>query len=114
MLKDTETFSSADCCACELSKESIKRQSGLSEQYLRRLKEAEQSLSSRDVLISMLQEQLGKLEQLYKKHLDEYQDLRFKYCSTVQELSNLKKICEKVVKDSLFPCSFKTNHKYLV
>lgn len=95
MLKESSTFSSTDCVC--LSDDSVKRQCPLSEQYLKRLQEAEQSVSNRDILISMLQQQLNKLEEMYKKQLDEHQEVRYKYCSVTQEFSNFKKICEKVI-----------------
>ncbi|KAF2902866.1 hypothetical protein ILUMI_03324 [Ignelater luminosus] len=69
------------------------------EHYKRLLQEAEESVSSRDVLITMLQEQLKKIEDLYKQNLDDTQELRLKYCVRTQELSNIKKICEKYRED---------------
>lgn len=102
MLRDSSTFSSTECM-CR-SDDSVKQQCPLSEQYLRRLQDAEQSVSNRDILISMLQEQLNKLEELYKNHLDEHQEVRFKYCLVTQEFSNLKKICEKVIFAFSFKC----------
>lgn len=61
------------------------------------LQEAEQTLTGRDVLISMLQDQLKKIENQYKQSLDDTQDFRLKYCIATKELSNLRIICEQVI-----------------
>ncbi|KAI4458582.1 hypothetical protein MML48_7g00008838 [Holotrichia oblita] len=67
-----------------------------SEHLERLLRETHQSVSNRDVFIAMLQKQLKKIEDLYKKTLDQQQDLRQKYANVVLELSQLKIICEKL------------------
>ncbi|KAJ8935889.1 hypothetical protein NQ314_012605 [Rhamnusium bicolor] len=64
--------------------------------YKRKVHETEQTMSGRDVLIEMLQEEIKKVENLYKKSIDDYEKLRFIHCTTVQELSNLKEIHKKV------------------
>lgn len=49
------------------------------------------------MFISTLQEQLKKMEDMYKKKLDDSQLLRHKFCRTAQELNDLKKICRIVI-----------------
>ncbi|KAJ8922034.1 hypothetical protein NQ315_008674 [Exocentrus adspersus] len=71
------------------------------ENYKRKVKEAEQTVSGRDVLIEMLQEEVKKMEQRYKTSIDDYESLRFKYCTVVQELSNLKEIHKKLEKSTM-------------
>lgn len=66
------------------------------ENYKRKVQEAEQTVSGRDVLIEMLQAEIKKLEERYKASIDDYELLRFKYCTVVQELSNLREIQKKV------------------
>ncbi|XP_018569764.1 uncharacterized protein LOC108909817 [Anoplophora glabripennis] len=74
------------------------------ENYKRKVKEAEQTVSGRDVLIEMLQGEIKKLEERYKTSIDDYELLRFKYCTVVQELSNLKEIQKKIEKSNLRLC----------
>lgn len=58
--------------------------------------DSKQDLSNKDIFISALQEQVKKMEEMYKKKLDDSQLLRLKFCRTAQELSDLKKICHVV------------------
>lgn len=58
--------------------------------------DSKQDLSHKDIFISALQEQVKKMEEMYKKKLDDSQLLRLKFCRTAQELNDLKKICHVV------------------
>ncbi|XP_022913184.2 putative leucine-rich repeat-containing protein DDB_G0290503 isoform X1 [Onthophagus taurus] len=71
----------------------------LDEKQMRMVKMKETS-SSRDILIGMLQGQLKKMEDLYKKSLDEQQEIRHKYGRVVQELGTLKIITNKLEADN--------------
>lgn len=44
----------------------------------------------------MLQNELKKKENLYKDMIDEYEKLRFRHCSVVQELDGLKEVYKRV------------------
>lgn len=85
-----------DITYCVCNRDLANENDAESMKYVRCMCKSEKSDSSRDVIISMLQQQLKKLEELYKQHLDEHQEVRYKYCTTVQELKNLKTICGKV------------------
>lgn len=58
--------------------------------------DSNQDLSRRDMFISTLQNQLRKMEDMYKRKVDDSQLLRHKFCRTAQELSDLKKILQIV------------------
>ncbi|KAJ8973021.1 hypothetical protein NQ317_012626 [Molorchus minor] len=62
------------------------------ENYKRKIIESEQTVSSRDVLIHMLQGEIQKLENKYKKSIDDYEKLRYVHCTTLQELTSLNEI----------------------
>lgn len=47
----------------------------------------------------MLQKELKKKENLYKDSIDEYEKLRFRHCSVVQELEGLKEVQRRVRKN---------------
>lgn len=64
--------------------------------YQRKFKNAEQKNSSKSVLIDMLQNELKKKENLYKDLIDEYEKLRFRHCSVVQEMEGLKEVYKRV------------------
>ncbi|KAG5895202.1 hypothetical protein JTB14_035374 [Gonioctena quinquepunctata] len=68
--------------------------------FRRKLKENEQTVSARDVLIEMSQKEIQKLQNLYKNSIDEYEKLRFTYCSLVQDFTNLKHIYKKVEEEN--------------
>ncbi|GJQ74397.1 hypothetical protein Trydic_g21270 [Trypoxylus dichotomus] len=67
-----------------------------SEHFERLLRETRQHVSNRDALIEMLQKQLKRIEELYKKTLNQQQDIRQKYANVVLELSRLRVICDKL------------------
>lgn len=46
----------------------------------------------------MLQKELKKKENLYKDLIDEYENLRFRHCSVLQELEGLKEVHKRVSK----------------
>lgn len=50
----------------------------------------------------MLQNELKKKENLYKDLIDEYEKLRFRHCSVVQEIDGLKEIYRRVSEIIIF------------
>lgn len=69
--------------------------------YVRVLKETEVTLQDKESLISILKQQIKKVEDSLKSTLDELQEISFKYSMTQQELNNLKQISEKVSYDQI-------------
>ncbi|KAB0794329.1 hypothetical protein PPYR_11168 [Photinus pyralis] len=79
-------------------------------QYKRLLEEAEYALANKDELIELLQNQLLKLENLYKESVNKMENYRYQFVVASKELENLRKICaqykqnnDKLLRDSEVP-----------
>ncbi|CAH1100001.1 unnamed protein product [Psylliodes chrysocephalus] len=79
------------------------------ENYKRKLKENDHTVSARDVLIEMLQTELKKKEGLYRNAIDEHEKLRFMHCSVVQDYTNLKEIHKKLTEENRKLCEENQN-----
>lgn len=55
-----------------------------------KLIETEKNIASKDAVISLLKQQLSKLEESYKKNLIQTEKFRYKFCVTSEQLRRMK------------------------
>ncbi|CAG9865188.1 unnamed protein product [Phyllotreta striolata] len=70
------------------------------ENFKRKIEECDQTVSARDIIIQMLQDEVKKKEGLYRNAVDEHEKLRFLHYNVAQDYANLKEIHKKVLEEN--------------
>nr|CAH7744815.1 unnamed protein product [Callosobruchus chinensis] len=68
--------------------------------YKRLAREEKDAATSRHEVIEMLQNEVKKIENLYRNLIDEYEKLRYQHCCALQELSSIRTTYQKLEEEN--------------